>query len=113
MKKEFTVEGMTCSACVLHVEKGVSKVEGFSNVQVNLLTNSMTVELAEDNEALKQKVLDAVENAGYSAQLKDEKLSGKKEINDPRLHVEKELKQMSKRVIVSFVFSIPLVYLAM
>ena len=113
MKKEFTVEGMTCSACVLHVEKGVSKVEGISNVQVNLLTNSMTVELAEDNKALEQKVLDAVENAGYSAQLKGDKLSSNTSVNDPRLHVEKELKEMSKRVVISFIFSIPLVYLAM
>jgi Cu+-exporting ATPase len=113
MKKEFAVEGMTCAVCVLHVEKGVSKVEGISNVQVNLLTNSMTVELSEDSDALEQKILDAVEDAGYSAHLKNVSASSKSGITDPRIHVEKELKEMSKMVIISFIFSIPLIYLAM
>lgn len=113
MKKEFAVEGMTCAVCVLHVEKGVSKVEGINNVQVNLLTNSMTVELSEDSPALEQKILDAVENAGYSAHLKNVTVGQKSSVTDPRIHVEKELKEMSKMVIISFIFSIPLVYLAM
>ena len=44
MKEKFDVTGMSCSACSAHVEKSVSKVEGVSQVTVNLLTNSMQVE---------------------------------------------------------------------
>ena len=42
MKKEqFTITGMTCSACSARVEKAVAKVDGTKDVSVNLLTNSM------------------------------------------------------------------------
>ena len=45
MKKEkFTVTGMTCSACSARVQRAVSGLEGVSEVQVNLLTNSMSVD---------------------------------------------------------------------
>ena len=37
MRQKFTVTGMTCSACSAHVEKAVSKLEGVSDVNVNLL----------------------------------------------------------------------------
>ena len=36
MKQKFNVTGMTCSACSAHVEKAVSRVEGVSQVSVNL-----------------------------------------------------------------------------
>ena len=44
MKQKFTVTGMTCSACSAHVDKAVRKLEGVSEVNVNLLGGSMTVE---------------------------------------------------------------------
>ena len=50
MKTEkFDVTGMMCTACVSHVEKSVSKLDGVKNVNVNLLTNSMTVSFDELN----------------------------------------------------------------
>jgi cation transport ATPase len=40
---KFDVTGMTCSACSAHVEQSVRKLTGVTAVNVNLLTNSMTV----------------------------------------------------------------------
>ena len=34
---------MSCAACSAHINKAVSQVEGVKEVNVNLLTNSMTV----------------------------------------------------------------------
>ena len=48
MKRKFDVTGMTCSACSSRVEKTVNKLEGTTQVTVNLLTNSMQVEFDED-----------------------------------------------------------------
>ncbi len=59
----FSITGMTCSACSSHVEKAVRKVEGVNNVTVSLLTNSMTVE----GTASADKIIGAVEKAGYGA----------------------------------------------
>ena len=44
MRQKFTVTGMTCSACSAHVEKAVCKLEGVSEVNVNLLGGSMQVD---------------------------------------------------------------------
>lgn len=44
MKQRFSVTGMTCSACSAHVQDSVCKLSGVEKADVNLLTNSMTVE---------------------------------------------------------------------
>ena len=71
MKKEkFDVTGMTCSACSAHVQKSVAGVPGVSQAAVNLLSNSMTVEYEEDKTNA-AAIIQAVENAGYGASLKN------------------------------------------
>ena len=65
-KKKFDVVGMTCSACVAHVEKSVRKLNGVQEVNVNLLTNSMTVDY--DQQVLSpEDIILSVEDAGYEA----------------------------------------------
>ena len=69
MKKEkFDIKGMTCSSCSAHVEKAVKKLEGIQKVNVNLLSNNMTVEYNEKvlND---EKIINAVTNEGYGASL--------------------------------------------
>lgn len=115
MKQKFSVKGMTCSACSASVEKNIKKLEGAKDVNVNLITNSMIVEYDEtilDN----NEIIKTVEKAGYGASLyKDtdnvdkEKGREQEESNTARTQ-ENELKY---RVIISFVFLIPLFYIAM
>lgn len=105
---------MTCSACVAHVEKSVAKVQGIKMVQVNLLTNSMTVEY-DEGAYLDNDVLKAVVDAGYGASLRS---------NDPAsLQIDKENTSMDvfelerihmkKRWVGSLYFLVPLMYLSM
>lgn len=61
--QRFSVSGMSCAACVSRVEKAVSSVKGVSSCAVSLLTNSMNVEGVADS----QKIISAVEKAGYGA----------------------------------------------
>ena len=63
MTTKFSVTGMTCSACVSHVDKAVAKIQGVTSVSVSLLTNSMVCEHSCDV----QKIVDAVAKAGYIA----------------------------------------------
>ena len=65
MKQSFTVTGMTCSACSAHVDKAARKVEGVTDVTVNLLGNSMVVEHAPGTPP--EAVIAAVTAAGYGA----------------------------------------------
>ena len=66
MKQKFNVTGMTCSACSAHVEKAVRAVDGVSDVNVSLLTNSMNVEF-DPAVASVDKIVAAVEHGGYGA----------------------------------------------
>ena len=106
MKKTFDVTGMTCSACSTAVERAVKKVEGAENVSVNLLSGKMTVEL---NGATEEQVISAVEGAGYGAALPNQSASSQKRENK----AEKSMQGMKKRFIVSLIFLVPLMYIAM
>ena len=73
MKKEqFTITGMTCSACSARVEKAVAKVDGTKDVSVNLLTNSMQLEYDEAKTNV-PAIIKAVVDAGYGASVKGQK----------------------------------------
>ena len=69
MKISFNVQGMTCAACSARVEKATSAVSGVASVAVNLLKNSMEVQLAADANAAEATaaIEAAVKKAGYGA----------------------------------------------
>ena len=117
MIKEFDVTGMTCSACETHVKKAVLKLNGIKKVDVMLLTNSMKVEF-DESLVNSNNISDAVSKAGYNA---IEKNSSKR--NKEKGHIVKENntkkeeyikdKKMKARLIISIIFLIPIMYIAM
>lgn len=122
-KIKFNITGMTCSACSSHVQRAVEKLEGAAEVQVNLLTNSMSVNY---DEAIlgTDKIIEAVEKAGYGASLADSlknsssnknsaggKTSGTRSFQNDAAKLERD--KIKKRLILSLVFMIPLFYVSM
>ena len=110
MKQRFRVGGMSCAACSAHVEKSVSAVPGVSSVQVNLLAGSMAVEY-DEGACDAAKIIAAVESGGYTAAVDD----GKQQKSAPAQgeQVDHDLAEMKKRIIVSAVFMIVLMYFSM
>lgn len=116
MKKEqFNVTGMTCAACSARVEKAVGRLPGVDKIAVNLLKNSMVVEY--DETALDtQKIIGAVTDAGYGAELKEAVQQGKAaksaqaSANDI---ARQEYEAVKKRLKLSLVFAVPLSYISM
>ena len=102
---QFNIKGMSCAACVARVEKAVNSVDGVSSCSVSLLTNSMGVEGNVDPE----KIISAVENAGYGATLKDEKNKSSK---DDALK-DTETPKLKKRLVASLGFLVVLMYISM
>lgn len=100
--QNYDVKGMSCAACSARVEKAVNAVEGVTSCAVSLLTNSMGVE----GTASPDSIIAAVEAAGYSASLKGNKTESK---SQPK----SEAKPLLKRLIVSAVFLIALMYVSM
>lgn len=108
-KTRFDITGMTCSACSSHIEKSVGKLDGVKDVQVNLLQNKMAVEY--DGEKLSsEKIIQAVEDSGYGASTEQKGTVPKEKKDHP---VKDEMASMKTRLLVSFIFLIPLMYVAM
>ena len=118
-KQTFDVSGMTCAACSARVEKTTSGVAGVEHAVVNLLKNSMEVEY-DGNPATLAAISAAVEKAGYGAAPRVEAAAAAGAPSGPATAsaarenaAAKEAAHVRMRLIVSFVFTIPLFYLSM
>ena len=112
MKQKFDVTGMTCSACSSRVEKCVRNLDGITDVSVNLLTNSMQAEY-DESKISTDTIIQAVEHAGYGASVQGETKAASGKSAAKENPIEKQMKNMKSRLIWSFVFLIPLMYVSM
>jgi Cu+-exporting ATPase len=104
---QFDVSGMTCAACATHIERNVGKLDGVLSVQVQLLTNRMTVEF--DEEKLQPaSIVNAVEQAGYGATWQE--AASTSAAKTPEKDASEGWRQ---RLWVSLSFWVPLMYLSM
>ena len=118
--QRFDVTGMTCAACSTHVEKATSEVPGVEKAVVNLLKNTMDVAY-DGSSATIEAISKAVDKAGYGATPRVEASStgdatqagSAQRAAQPENAAAKEAKSMRIRLIVSFVFVIPLFYINM
>ena len=109
-KQQFTITGMTCSACSARVEKAVAKVDGTKDVSVNLLTNSMQLEYDEQKTSV-PAIIKAVVDAGYGASVKGKQAAAKAAPQeDP---VKKSIDEMKHRLVWSIAFLLPTMYISM
>lgn len=98
---------MTCAACSTRVEKGLNKIDGVINANVNLAINRATVEF---NEGIvtAHDLVKAVEKIGYKAyehKEDNEKIEKKDREKEARL---REIKTLKTLFIVSVILSVPL-----
>lgn len=105
MIKTFKIGGMHCAACAASVERVTKKLSFIDSAQVNLLTEKLTVRGDEIDDTA---VIAAVERIGftaepYQAEMRKTAASKKKD----------EQKQQLTRLILSAIFAIPLIVLAM
>ncbi len=115
--KQYNVTGMSCAACVAHVEKAVQAVEGVSFVTVSLLTNSMSV----DGTASDSDIVAAVTKAGYGAVPRGAGGSasgasgngGGMFAAEEDALVDRETPKMKRRLFWSLLLLVPLMYVSM
>ncbi|MCE5189597.1 MAG: heavy metal translocating P-type ATPase [Eubacteriales bacterium] len=63
-ESSYTVTGMTCSACSAHVQRAVSRLPGVTKAEVNLATETLTVQYDEAQAGF-DTFRESVEQAGY------------------------------------------------
>lgn len=103
-KIKLDIKGMSCAACEKHVYEAAAKVEGASNVQVNLLLNSLTLET--DNKNIAKNVIKSIREAGYDASLS----THDKTIKESN---KEKVKNFKLRLVFSLLFWLPLFYISM
>ena len=102
------IGGMTCAACAQRVEKAVKKLEGVEIASVNFATEKATVSYRPQDVRL-SAIRQAIEKAGYQA-LEANRADA---ADEDRARKQKEIRTLWTKFIVSAVFSLPLLYIAM
>ena len=100
MKQKFSIIGMSCAACVSHVNKAVVHLKGVNNVDVNLLSNSMVVDY-DENVVNINDIINAVSDAGYGAKIYE------------KVNNNAALKKDLHKLIIAFILLILLMYVSM
>ena len=115
--QRFDVTGMTCAACSARVEQAASGVPGVEKAVVNLLKNSMDVTYDGSPDTL-AAIGAAVDKAGYGAFPRVEGAASagvttSAPMAPPVNAAAQEAKSVRLRLVVSFIFCIPLFYIDM
>lgn len=107
--KQYDVTGMSCAACSARVEKAVNGVEGVTVCAVNLLTNSMGVE----GDVPPEKIIAAVEAAGYGCAEKGAKKKAVDHAAQEEALKDRETPVLKRRLFLSLGFLLALMYFSM
>lgn len=106
-KAVMEIDGMTCAACSVAVEKAIGRLEGIKSVSVNLSSDTVSFEYDPDVLRIGQ-VKAAVEKAGYKAGgLITENLAAS------RLRKEAATLSYKRKLVFSAIFALPLLIVAM
>jgi Cu+-exporting ATPase len=108
--KEVTIPiaGMTCASCSKAVERALGKLEGIESANVNLATEKAAVKYNPEKIRLSE-IKQAINKAGYQAL----EIESKDKVDEDKQRKEKEIKTLWTKFIISAIFSIPLLYIAM
>ncbi len=102
------ISGMTCAACSSRVAKALSRVDGVADAEVNLALERANIELT--GEVTPEKLIEAVEKAGYGATLRSTDEARQRKADEEREAARlAEERQTLLRFVVSALLSIALV----
>lgn len=108
MKKDtFTVLDMSCAGCAMNVEKKVQSLPGVAHASVNFAAGTLLVEY-DPEQISPSRIQSGVQSVGYRVIVPEDN-SEEQQADAKRSHY----KQLRLKVIVAWVFAIPLMVVAM
>ncbi|MDV2582964.1 heavy metal translocating P-type ATPase [Alkalibacillus haloalkaliphilus] len=99
-KVELDIKGMTCAACSTRIEKGLSRMDGISEANINLTTESGTISYTPGMVSV-EDIQEKVKKLGFEAILKQEQ-------EEKESSKEKEIRSQKIKFIIAAIFSAPL-----
>lgn len=102
--KEITVDiqGMTCAACSSRIEKVMNKTDGVEAATINLTLETGQI-IYDPSKIDEEALIKKIQTIGYDATIRHEDSA-------PSNHKEKEITKKTRMVIVSAIFSFPLLW---
>lgn len=110
-KKKYFITGMTCASCSSRVERALTKLDGMKECSVNLLKNTALCTF-DENKISDDDIKKAVVDAGYGIIIEEKKKEGANAERTSQA-AKREEEGMKKRLVYSFIFTIPLFYISM
>ena len=107
IKETFPVLDMSCAGCAMSVEKTVRGLPGVKSASVNLAANTLLVEYDPDKLTSTQ-IQAQVQSIGYRLIIPDEYVEERQAEAQ-----QKKYKQLKTKVIVAWIFAVPLMVIAM
>jgi P-type Cu+ transporter len=101
-KAEFDITGMTCAACATRIEKGLNKMEGVSEANVNLALEKAVIAF-NPSEVSIGDIIAKVEKLGYGAH---QKADDHEQVD----HREKAIQDQKRKFVISAILSLPLLW---
>ncbi|QVK19154.1 heavy metal translocating P-type ATPase [Mycoplasmatota bacterium] len=101
------ISGMTCASCALAVERALKKMNGINEVSVNFASEKAKV-IYDPSITRMSQLKNTISKAGYQPLDVEDN-----DVDDEKNRREKEMKILWTKFIVSIVFAIPLLYIAM
>lgn len=105
----ISIGGMTCAACAKAVERAIKRLPGIDEASVNLATEKARV-VYNPAEVRLSEIKQAIIKAGYKPL---EAEDGDRRVDQEKLRRQKELKDLRVRLVISAIFAVPLLYIAM
>lgn len=106
---DLSIQGMSCAACARRIEKQLTRAEGVQEAQVNYATHRARVSFDPTSASL-PSLISVVKNTGYGAALiqrPEEALEAEEKAR------AEEVKDLTRRFVLSTSLTIPLLILAM
>ncbi|GHU71114.1 copper-translocating P-type ATPase [Clostridia bacterium] len=103
----LAISGMTCAACSARIERAIGRKEGVSQITVNLAAERARVQFEPDTITL-DGIIESIGKLGYGAAIPNANAQ-----DEDRVRKQQAIKVMWTKFIVSAVFSLPLLYIAM
>jgi len=112
-KISLPIEGMTCASCVARVEKSIAKIEGVTDVAVNLATEKATFNIDKGKTGIVE-IKKVVEEVGYKINLsslyEEKKSSNTDDESEKKLDYNLTLK---KDFLFALILTIPIFIISM
>lgn len=102
------ISGMTCASCANAVQRAIGKLDGIKEVNVNYATEKARV-IYDSSQTRISEIKNAVTKAGY----KPLDVDSQDQVDQDKERKAKEEKALWIKFIISVVFTVPLMYVAM